>query len=157
MDRLKPVLHHLAMRKAVVLAALLAACTSAVRPARVNELALAQRVEHIDVVAREPMVAQLPDGTLFVAGYGSPRPTLWKSGDHGATWTRVDVGADAVGNSDVELAVARDGTLYFASMLYDREKNEGVQIAVGASRDAGATWKWTNVRRRASTTGRGST
>ncbi len=126
------------MRKAFVLAALLAACTS-VRPPRVSV------TEHIDVVAREPMLAELPDGTLFVAGYGAAPPRLWKSVDRGATWTRVDCGPDAAGNSDVELAVASDGTLYFASMLFDRETFEGLQIAVGASRDAGATWKWTTV------------
>ncbi|HUR82026.1 MAG TPA: sialidase family protein [Thermoanaerobaculia bacterium] len=131
------------MRKLLVLA-LLAGCAS-VHPTRVTELVRVQRVEHIDLVAREPMLVEHPDGTLFVAGYGTPHPTLWKSGDHGATWSRVDVGPDAAGNSDVDLAVAPDGTLYFVSMLYDREKDEGVQIAVGASRDAGASWQWTTV------------
>ena len=48
-------------------------------------LVLAQRVDHIDVVAREPMVAEHPNGTLFVAGYGEPHPTLWKSVDRGAS------------------------------------------------------------------------
>lgn len=94
------------------------------------------------------MVIEHPNGTLFVAGYGEPRPTLWKSSDRGATWSRVDVGTEAdgaIGNSDVDLAVARDGTLYFASMLFDRKVGEGRQIAIGASTDGGATWRWTTV------------
>ncbi|MFL6248708.1 MAG: sialidase family protein [Thermoanaerobaculia bacterium] len=105
-------------------------------------------VEHINVVGREPMLVEHPSGALFVAGYGEPRPTLWKSTDRGATWSRVDVGTEAdgaIGNSDVELAVAADGTLYFASMLYDRKVDEGQQIAIGSSSDIGASWHWTTV------------
>src|SRR6266536_262122 len=111
-------------------------------------LTVAQRVEHLDVVGREPMVVEHPDGSLFVAGYGEPRPTLWKSRDRGATWTRVDVGSEAqgaIGNSDVDLAVGRDGTLYFVNMLFDRAALEGRQIAIGVSRDTGATWAWTTL------------
>ncbi|HEX8408884.1 MAG TPA: sialidase family protein [Thermoanaerobaculia bacterium] len=128
-----------------VVVALLAGCASApLSPT----LEVAQRVEHIDVVGREPMLVEHPDGTLFVAGYGEPRPTLWKSGDGGATWSLVDVGSEAVGaigNSDVDLAVAADGTLYFASMLFDREKGEGQLIAIGVSYDVGASWRWTTI------------
>jgi hypothetical protein len=94
------------------------------------------------------MIVEHPDGSLFVAGYGEPTPTLWKSRDRGGTWTRVDVGTDAsgaIGNSDVDLAVAPDGTLYFVAMLYDREALVGRSINVGVSRDAGATWSWTQV------------
>jgi hypothetical protein len=94
------------------------------------------------------MVAEHPDGTLFLSGYGPPRPMLWRSSDKGATWTRVQVGSEAdgaIGNSDVDLAVARDGTLYFVVMLYDRTANEGRQIAIGVSRDVGASWSWTEL------------
>jgi len=111
-------------------------------------LEVAQHVDHLDVVGREPMLVEHPDGSLFVAGYGEPRPTLWTSHDRGVTWTRVDVGSEAhgaIGNSDVDIAVSRDGTLYFVSMLYDRAANEGRQIAIGVSRDAGATWSWTTL------------
>jgi len=67
---------------------LLAACSAASRSsARLN---VEQRVDHIDVVAREPMVVEHPNGALFVAGYGEPCPTLWKSEDRGATWTLRD-------------------------------------------------------------------
>jgi hypothetical protein len=135
-----------------LLGALTTACASG--PAFRDEvlplptLAVTQRVDHIDVVGREPMLVEHPGGVLFVAGYGEPRPTLWKSIDGGTAWSRVDVGteaAGAVGNSDVDLAVAADGTLYFASMLFDRTTNEGRQIAIGVSGDAGASWKWTTL------------
>lgn len=105
-----------------------------------------QRVEHIDMLGREPMLVEHPGGALFVAGYGEPRAMLWKSVDGGATWSRVDVGPEAegaVGNSDIDLAMAPDGTLYFASMRYDRKVNEGTQVAIGVSRDIGASWHWT--------------
>jgi len=128
--------------------ALMSACASVPPAPRAASLAAAQRVEHIDVVGREPMLVEHPNGALFVAGYGEPRPTLWKSVDDGASWSRVDVGTEAqgaIGNSDVDLAVASDGTLYFASMLYDRTANEGRQIAMGVSGDAGASWRWTTL------------
>src|SRR3989441_12869959 len=73
-------------------------------------LAVAQRVEHLDVAGCEPMVVEHPDGSLFVAGYGpQPRPTLWKSRDRGATWTRVGVGSEtqgAIGNSAGDITVS---------------------------------------------------
>ena len=92
--------------------------------ATAETVVIADPVDHLDVRAREPMVVEHPDGTVFVSGYGESGPTLWKSHDHGATWVRVDVGTEAngaIGNSDVDLAVARDGTLYFATMLFDRK------------------------------------
>ncbi len=131
------------MHKFVACVAFLAAGCASVPPA--TELAVAQRVEHLDAVAREPMLAEHPEGALFVSGYWDPHPRLWKSQDRGATWTRVDVGPDAVGNSDVDMAVAADGTLYFVNMTYDREKNEGRQIAIGVSGDAGTSWHWTTL------------
>ena len=113
-------------------------------------LAHAVRVEHLDTLVREPMLVEHPGGALFVAGYNRVRPALWRSDDRGAMWRRVDVGtADegAVGNSDVDLAVAPDGTLYFAQMTYDNTVYEGRGIAVGVSRDTGATWRWSSVSR----------
>jgi len=113
-------------------------------------------VDHVDLMAREPMVVQHPNGALFVSGYGPGssdlsepalnwRPHLWTSRDRGASWTRVNVGtaADgALGNSDVDLAVARDGTLYFVNLGYDPPKREGNFVTIGVSRDAGDTWSW---------------
>jgi hypothetical protein len=117
-------------------------------------LTLAPPIDHLDFVAREPMIVEHPDGTLFVGGFGAAfmsgkkadEATLWKSRDGGATWSRVNVGTEAdgvAGNSDMDLDVARDGTLYFANLVYDPEKDEGKQISVGVSKDVGATWKWT--------------
>ncbi|HKK08718.1 MAG TPA: sialidase family protein, partial [Gemmatimonadota bacterium] len=129
-------------------------------------LVLVDRVQHLDTMAAEPMLAELPDGTLFVAGYGGPLPEdpadaprvvpfwrarLWRSADGGATWSRVEPGpeaAGAIGNSDVDLAVGPDGTLWFASMTFQRLAGEGLQIAVGASHDAGASWSWSVVSKR---------
>ena len=124
--------------------------------AQVQPLALSEPVHHLDTLAREPMVVQHPNGTLFVSGYGSQvtgvdpevPPNLWSSGDGGATWKRVDVGTTAdgaAGNSDVDLAVGPDGTLYFVTMGFDRSVSEGTHIAVGVSHDAGASWSWTRL------------
>lgn len=105
-------------------------------------------MECLNGIAREPMVVQHPNGTLFLAGYGKPKPQLWQSADAGATWSPVNVGSEAdgaVGNSDVDLAIAADGTLYFVVMSYDRAQHEGLRIAIGTSRDAGASWTWTRL------------
>lgn len=130
------------------------ACTGSARcptnPSDLDSLVVAQRVEHLDTLAREPMVIEHPSGALFVAGYNRHYPRLWKSTDHGNTWSRVDVGTEAqgaVGNSDVDLAVAPDGTLYFVSLTFDNAAREGRQVAVGVSHDGGATWHWTLVSR----------
>lgn len=112
-------------------------------------LVATERVDHLDRLAREPMVAELSDGTLFVSGFDGDlekTPNLWRSRDHGAAWERVNVGSQAdgaIGNSDVDLAVGRDDTLYFVTMVYDRSTREGKLIAAGVSKDAGATWSWT--------------
>jgi len=117
-------------------------------------LNLSAPIEHLDLAAREPMIVEHPNGTLFVGGFGaafmsgkkSDEATLRKSRDGGATWERVNVGTEAdgaAGNSDVDLAVARDGTVYFATLVYDGEKDEGKEIRIGVSKDVGVTWKWT--------------
>jgi hypothetical protein len=111
-------------------------------------LVATERVDHLDRLAREPMVVELSDGTLFVSGYdgdADKSPNLWRSHDRGATWESVNVGgkADAaIGNSDVDLAVSRDDTLYFVVMSFDRKAGEGTRITVGVTKNAGATWSW---------------
>ena len=115
---------------------------------RFTGLALVDSTHYVDSLAREAMVVEHPNGTLFVAGYGQPGPKLWKSGDRGRSWRRVAVGTEAdgaVGNSDVDLAVGPDGTLYFITMGYDRTRFEGTHIAMGVSRDVGTTWTWTRL------------
>jgi len=111
-------------------------------------LVATERADHLDRVAREPMVVELSDGTLFVSGYDGDlekSPGLWRSRDHGVTWEKVDVGSNAdgaIGNSDVDLAVSRDDILYFVTMSFDNKALEGTRITVGVSKNAGATWSW---------------
>lgn len=111
---------------------ILAICCFAAHLAGQGKLAVAARVDHLDEPGKEPMVVEHPDGTLFVTGYGGPPGVrLWKSADHGA-----------IGNSDVDLAVARDGTLYLAALDAARE---GQGVSIGVSKDAGTTWRWTRL------------
>ncbi len=118
------------------------------KPATPKTLVAIEGVDHIDRRAREPMVVELSDGTLFVSGYDNnseKSPGLWRSRDHGATWEGVNLGGKAdgaIGDSDVDLAVGPDDTLYFVAMSYDVKKDEGTRIAVGSSKNAGAAWTW---------------
>jgi hypothetical protein len=137
---------------ALLCIACVSACSDAAGPpppsTAPTTLAFADPVDQLDVSGREPMIVEHPNGSLFVSGYGESTPTLWKSGDHGATWARVDVGPEtsgAIGNSDVDLAVSRDGILYFVTMIFDRKVEEGRSVSIGVSKDAGATWSWTQL------------
>ena len=117
-------------------------------PVEPTALVLVDSTHSLESLAREPMVAVHPTGALFVSGYGLPGPKLWKSGDGGATWQRVAVGTEAegaIGNSDVDLAVGPDSTVYFVTMGYDRKKFEGTHVVIGVSHDVGASWKWTRL------------
>jgi hypothetical protein len=117
------------------------------------ELLLERSVEHLAVPAREPMVVVHPSGDLFLAGYWRYQdpesvPLLWRGRDGGRTWTAVDVGKvgdGARGNSDVDLAVGPEGTLYFVTMGFDRQSATGTHIAVAASSDNGASWRWVEL------------
>ncbi|MGE0555787.1 MAG: sialidase family protein [Gemmatimonadales bacterium] len=102
----------------------------------------------VGLLAREPMLASHPNGTWFVGGYGDPGPKLFRSDDRGASWSQVEVGTEAdgaVANSDVDLAVGPDGTLYYMSMGFDRTTFEGTHVVMGVSHDGGATWTWTRL------------
>lgn len=118
-----------------------------------DHLRLITRSDHLDTLAREPMLVRHDSGALFVAGYASQvtgtdwtaPPLLWRSDDDGASWDRVDVGSTAdgaQGNSDVDLTIGPDGTLYFLSMGFNRSTRAGTHIAVGVSDDVGETWQW---------------
>ncbi len=139
-----------------------AASSDAANGASEVPLHVEMRVEHLGLPAKEPMVVELPSGTLFLAGYaggsytkntGSKQtvPELWKSPDHGATWTAVNVGTDsdgARGNSDVDLAAGPKGALYFVALTYDPKIAEGTRVSVGVSKDEGRTWRWTTLSRK---------
>ncbi|MEZ4423830.1 MAG: sialidase family protein [Gemmatimonadota bacterium] len=118
---------------------------------------MTQEVAVLDGQAlREPMIVEHPSGALFVAGYSrapeeaTDPPNLYRSDDDGRSWARVDVGPPedgAVGNSDVDLAVGPDSTLYFLTMGFDRATGAGTHVAVGISRDAGRSWQWRELSR----------
>ncbi|MGA8506417.1 MAG: tetratricopeptide repeat protein [Candidatus Sulfotelmatobacter sp.] len=133
--------------------------THGVAPTDSARLNLTAHVDFLGGLAREPMIVEHPDGTLFVSGYSGDRasgppqtvPRLWKSTDRGSTWNAVNVGAEvdgAIGNSDVDLAVSRDGTLYFVTMGFDNKAFEGKHVAIGVSRDSGNTWHWTMLSKK---------
>jgi hypothetical protein len=117
-------------------------------PTASKTLVATERVDHLDRLAGEPMVVELSDGTLFVSGYDNDAersPGLWRSRDRGATWESVNVGSKAdgaIGDSDVDLAVGPDDTLYFVAMSYDLKVDEGTRITIGVSKNAGAAWSW---------------
>ena len=125
--------------------------TSSVKHAPTEEVITPRaRVEQLDTLVREPMIVEHPSGALFVTGYNRRAPALWRSNDGGATWSRVEVGGEAegaIGNSDVDLAVASDGTLYFVAMSFDRHREPpvGTQISIGVSQDQGVSWRWTTL------------
>jgi hypothetical protein len=111
-------------------------------------LALVDSVHHIDALAREPMVVAHPGGTLFITGYWDSPPPVWKSTNGGSTWTRVPVGTageGAAGNSDSDLAVGADGTIYLITLVFDRAAYKGASVHVAVSRDVGEAWTWTRL------------
>ncbi|MCP4644567.1 MAG: exo-alpha-sialidase, partial [bacterium] len=145
----------------IVVAFTVSACTQAADRSGstlTTSIVVSDTVHYTDVQNREPMVAELADGALLVTGF--PRvphlparpPSLWKSADGGQSWERVDVGTPeqgAVGNSDTDLAVAPDGTVYFASMGFNRTTSEGTHITIGVSRDHARSWSWTYLAQNA--------
>ena len=150
----KTLLGGVSQAVAALLVTLVVGCTQnpVLLPA-VTSLTLSEPIEHLAPFAvREPMVVEHPEGTLFVAGFTraveetQKPPKLFMSSDGGTTWESVSVGTPAqgaVGNSDVDLTVSPDGTLYFLTMGFDRTLSEGTHISVGVSRDVGETWTWT--------------
>ncbi len=124
------------------------------------ELIVKNKIDHISNLAREPMVAEHPNGTLFLTGYrnSSDVPQLWKSSDFGKNWEEVNVGSQeegAQGNSDVDLFIDEEGNIYLLSMTYSKVPEnlegfdfstlKGEQITLGVSRDIGKTWKWQTI------------
>jgi len=125
---------------------------------KTEKLIVEEKVDQLGSLAREPMLAQHPNGDLYVAGYknSTESPQLWKSTDVGKNWSSVDVGTreqGADGNSDVDLVIDQNGNIYFLTMRYstvpadttgfDWTSMKGEHVAVGISRDVGNTWEWT--------------
>ncbi len=125
-----------------------------------TELIVKNKIDHITSLAREPMVCEHPNGTLFVSGYrnGSGSPQLWKSNSAGKTWQKVEVGTTdqgAIGNSDVDLFIDVKGNIYLLSMTFsklpenlenfDYSSMKGERIAVGVSKDEGQSWHWKTI------------
>lgn len=123
-------------------------CGEELSPNAATVLSMEPPTVHLDILAREPMVVEDPNGALFVTGYGASTPGLWRSADAGTTWARVEIGTEAdgaVGNSDVDLAIGSDGTVYMITLSFDSQAFEGTGIAVGVGRDGGSEWTWTSL------------
>ncbi|MBM4186700.1 MAG: exo-alpha-sialidase [Gemmatimonadetes bacterium] len=132
----------------LVLAGIHGGCQTAKPPSEPARLVAVDSVGHLDQLVREPMVVRHRSGALFVSGYWDPIPPVYRSTDDGATWRRLDLGAatdGAAGNSDIDLAVGPDGTVYLITLVFDRANYRGIGIRVAASRDTGATWSWTSL------------
>ena len=140
-------MHRLAY--AVALLVLATGCGKDTAPsAAPTRLVLADSVDQLGSLAREPMVVRHPTGALFVTGYWDTIPPVWKSIDNGATWSKLDVGTaanGALGNSDSDLAVGPDGTVYLITLVFSRTTFRGVSVQVAVSHDVGDTWTWTQV------------
>ncbi|MEM7297516.1 MAG: sialidase family protein [Bacteroidota bacterium] len=144
----------------ILLAFVLFACTSTNSTETNLKLVVKNQVDHVHSLAREPMVCEHSDGTLFVTGYknDSGTPQLWKSSDGGSSWESVNVGTQeegAIGNSDVDLFIDAKGNIYLLSMTYtiipdntenfDFSTTKGERVVVGVSRDAGESWNWQTI------------
>ena len=118
------------------------------RATPLDSLSVVQRVTHLDEVALEPSVVENSAAALFTTGYWTPMPRMWKSSDRGTSWARLNLGTlhdGAIGNSDVGLTVASDGTLYFVTLLFDTVAKEGRAINIAVSHDAGVSWAWQSL------------
>ncbi len=147
------------MKQIAHLLLLLAICVGCTPEQAFEEkLIIEEKVDQLGSLAREPMLAEHPNGDLYVTGYKNTTesPQLWKSTDSGKTWTTVDVGSKdqgADGNSDVDLVIDEEGNIYFLTMRYttvpadttgfDWSSMKGEHIAVGISQDEGSSWEWT--------------
>lgn len=150
----------LAVAIACAMASIPASARADERAAAPGRLVATRHVDHLDLSSREPALLRHHTGALFVAGYGrdddgekQTTPRLWRSDDAGATWQKVDVGTvaqGAIGNSDTSLAEGPDGTIYYASLSFDRAGRQGSTwsggaVTIGVTHDVGRTWRWSTL------------
>jgi hypothetical protein len=96
----------------------------------------------------EPSIAVAPDGTEYIVapdgpgvrapaalgGSGVGGSLIWRSSDHGRTWTRLGSYDVPTGGGDTDVVVTPDGTLYASGLSYV------ACSTVARSTDKGDTW-----------------
>lgn len=81
----------------------------------------------------EPSFGVAPDGTLFANGEGGQGGAVYRSVDNGTTWERVATPVEPLLNADPDLAVDKDGTVWFSALWIGCS-------SVATSQDLGETW-----------------
>ncbi|HET6817851.1 MAG TPA: sialidase family protein [Mycobacteriales bacterium] len=107
---------------------------------------------HVDAqtadMTGEPSIAVAPDGAEYIVapdgpgvrapsalgGAGTGGSLIWRSTDHGRTWTRLGSYDVPTGGGDSDIAVSPDGTLYASGLSYV------ACSTVARSTDRGDTW-----------------
>ena len=116
-----------------------------------NEILIAKAQHYhetgIDGMPGEPMIVQHPDGSLYIGGYVYPKyVALYHSRDLGSTWQKIDLKNENIpelGNSDIDLTIAPNGSVHMAAMHWG--DFEGAGISVVSSRNGTDTWSWNRI------------
>ena len=116
-----------------------------------NEILIAKAQHYyetgIDGMPGEPMIVQHPDGSLYLGGYVYPKyVALYQSRDLGLNWQKVDLKNEnnpELGNSDIDLTIAPNGSVHMAAMHWG--DYEGAGISVVSSRNGTDTWIWNRI------------
>lgn len=81
----------------------------------------------------EPSFGVAPDGTLYANGEGGEGGAVYRSTDGGATWERIATPVEPMPNMDPDLAVDKDGTIWFSALWIGC-------TSTATSKDGGETW-----------------
>jgi hypothetical protein len=108
------------------------------------------RPVHVDMdnPTAEPSISVAPDGTEYIVapdgpgvrtpgqtgGQGIGGSLVWRSRDHGRTWSRLGSFDTPTGGGDTDIAISPDGTLYASGLSYL------ACSTVSRSTDHGDTW-----------------